>query len=257
MKIYEASQNLTIISSDALECKRAVKWICDYICYQCSRPPPAHSKDLHSTIVAAFQCTAAWLMQHPYLLQDKDCLQTVLEVVELGISGTKSQTKGGDIPKFKDEKELKPASMRVRDAAENLLTIILEQVGYFPSECGPESISSLLDEVALMKHCNSMAPATSSSEQAIAKFKYFVTENSTILALLEEPLGNDQDPQPTVTCTYFWVFIQKHFIISVSSDQYSFEARSDDMPGPCNCGTCRAASPASSITPSTPADPFR
>lgn len=196
--------NLTILSTDALECKRAVKWICDYICYQCSRPPPAHSKDLHSTIVAAFQCTSAWLMQHPYLLQDKDCLTTVMEVVELGISGSKSVGKAGDAPKFKDDKELKPASMRVRDAAEHLLTIILEQVGYFPSECGPESISSLLDEVALIKHCNS-TPASDngnsiSTEQAIQKFKYFVTENSTILALLEEPLGNDQDPQPTVTC---------------------------------------------------------
>ncbi|XP_017114995.1 ral GTPase-activating protein subunit beta isoform X11 [Drosophila elegans] len=228
VKIYEASQNLTIISSDALECKRAVKWICDYICYQCSRPPPAHSKDLHSTIVAAFQCTAAWLMQHPYLLQDKDCLQTVLEVVELGISGTKSQTKGTDIPKFKDEKELKPASMRVRDAAENLLTIILEQVGYFPSECGPESISSLLDELALMKHCNSMVPAAAaSSEQAIAKFKYFVTENSTILALLEEPLGNDQDPQPTVTLLirgpfgrHAWTMQLRHLPRSKSGIKY-------------------------------------
>lgn len=204
VKIVEPSQNLTIISTDALECKRAVKWICDYICYQCSRPRPAHSKDLHSTIVAAFQCTAAWLMQHPYLLQDKDCLQTVLEVVELGISGTKSLSKNGDLPKFKDEKELKPASMRVRDAAENLLTIILEQVGYFPSECGPESISSLLDEQALMKHCtlptgDGSAGSVVNVEQAISKFKYFVTENSTILALLEEPLGNDQDPQPTVT----------------------------------------------------------
>ncbi|KAI8034366.1 hypothetical protein M5D96_012829 [Drosophila gunungcola] len=175
LELLSGLARLHIRETDALECKRAVKWICDYICYQCSRPPPAHSKDLHSTIVAAFQCTAAWLMQHPYLLQDKDCLQTVLEVVELGISGTKSQTKGTDIPKFKDEKELKPASMRVRDAAENLLTIILEQVGYFPSECGPESISSLLDELALMKHCNSMVPAAAaSSEQAIAKFKYFL-----------------------------------------------------------------------------------
>ncbi|XP_022233287.2 ral GTPase-activating protein subunit beta isoform X9 [Drosophila obscura] len=217
-----------LLSSDALECKRAVKWICDYICYQCSRPPPAHSKDLHSTIVAAFQCTAAWLMQHPYLLQDKDCLQTVLEVVELGISGTKSQSKSGDIPKFKDEKELKPASMRVRDAAENLLTIILEQVGYFPSECGPESISSLLDELALMKHCNSMVPAAAAStEQAIAKFKYFVTENSTILALLEEPLGNDQDPQPTVTLLirgpfgrHAWTMQLRHLPRSKSGIKY-------------------------------------
>lgn len=29
---------------------------------------------------------------------------------------------------MKDEKELKPASMRVRDAADALLTVILEQV---------------------------------------------------------------------------------------------------------------------------------
>ncbi|XP_033169313.1 ral GTPase-activating protein subunit beta isoform X5 [Drosophila mauritiana] len=245
VKIYEASQNLTIISSDALECKRAVKWICDYICYQCSRPPPAHSKDLHSTIVAAFQCTAAWLMQHPYLLQDKDCLQTVLEVVELGISGTKSQSKGTDIPKFKDEKELKPASMRVRDAAENLLTIILEQVGYFPSECGPESISSLLDELALMKHCNSMVPAAAaSSEQAIAKFKYFVTENSTILALLEEPLGNDQDPQPTVTLLirgpfgrHAWTMQLRHLPRSKSGIKY--HAINPGRPIPMNDATQR------------------
>ncbi|XP_037885903.1 ral GTPase-activating protein subunit beta isoform X4 [Glossina fuscipes] len=217
-------------ANDALECKRAVKWICDYICYQCSRPPPAHSKDLHSTIVAAYQCTSAWLMQHPYLLQDKDCLQTVLEVVELGISGSKSVGKSGDIPKFKDEKELKPASMRVRDAAENLLTIILEQVGYFPSECGPESISSLLDEVALMKHCNSLDTTNGSSittEQAISKFKYFVTENSTILALLEEPLGNDQDPQPTVTLLirgpfgrHAWTMQLRHLPRSKSGFKY-------------------------------------
>uniref|UniRef100_W8AXX1 Ral GTPase-activating protein subunit beta n=1 Tax=Ceratitis capitata TaxID=7213 RepID=W8AXX1_CERCA len=221
-------------TTDALECKRAVKWICDYICYQCSRPPPAHSKDLHSTIVAAFQCTSAWLMQHPYLLQDKDCLQTVLEVVELGISGTKSVGKSGDIPKFKDEKELKPASMRVRDAAESLLTIILEQVGYFPSECGPESISSLLDEVALMKHCNSMPDSSGNgggssitTEQAIAKFKYFVTENSTILALLEEPLGNAEDPQPTVTLLirgpfgrHAWTMQLRHLPRSKSGTKY-------------------------------------
>lgn len=187
--------------SDALECKRAVKWICDYICYQCSRPPPAHSKDLHSTIVAAFQCASAWLMQHPYLLQDKDCLTTVLEVVELGISGTKSAGKPGEPIKLKEDKELKPVSMRVRDAAEVLLSIILEQVGYFPSECGPQSSSSLLDELSLYKYCDSNPSEHVTHEQAVQKFKYFVTESSTIIALLEEPLGNDQDPQPTVTRT--------------------------------------------------------
>lgn len=62
------------------------------------------------------------------LFKDKDCLTTVLEVVELGVSGTKSVGKPGEPIKMKDEKELKPASMRVRDAADALLTILLEQV---------------------------------------------------------------------------------------------------------------------------------
>ncbi|XP_015175300.1 PREDICTED: ral GTPase-activating protein subunit beta isoform X2 [Polistes dominula] len=188
-----------IRETDALECKRAVKWLCDYIAYQCWRPPPAHSKDLHSSIVAAFGCLTTWLTAHSQLLQDKDCLTTVLEVVELGVSGTKSIGKPGEPIKMKDEKELKPASMRVRDAAEALLTIILEQVGYFPSACGAQSLSSLLDEVSLLRHCNSWTGGRVARQAAVERFRYFVAENATILALLEEPLGNDQDPQPTVT----------------------------------------------------------
>ncbi|XP_050435696.1 ral GTPase-activating protein subunit beta isoform X9 [Adelges cooleyi] len=189
-----------IKETDSLECKRAVKWLCDYITYQCSRPPPAHSRDLHSTIVAAYQCAAVWLVAHPYLLDDKDCLNTIIEVVELGISGTKSHGKPQETIKMKDEKELKPASMRVRDAAESLLTIILEQIGYFPSICGAESLSCLLDEITLIKHCNSIAiDNVECKSHAVSKFRYFVLENSIILALFEEPLGNDQDAQPTLT----------------------------------------------------------
>ncbi|XP_070158722.1 ral GTPase-activating protein subunit beta isoform X2 [Polyergus mexicanus] len=188
-----------IRETDALECKRAVKWLCDYISYQCWRPPPAHSKDLHSSIVAAFNCLTTWLTAHPQLLQDKDCLTTVLEVVELGVSGTKSVGKPGEPIKMKDEKELKPASMRVRDAADALLTILLEQVGYFPSACGAQSLSSLLDEVSLLRHCNSWTGGRVARQAAVERFRYFVSENAIVLALLEEPLGNDQDPQPTVT----------------------------------------------------------
>ncbi|XP_025157672.1 ral GTPase-activating protein subunit beta [Harpegnathos saltator] len=193
--IRETARKLT----DALECKRAVKWLCDYIAYQCWRPPPAHSKDLHSSIVAAFSCLTTWLTAHPQLLQDKDCLTTVLEVVELGVSGTKSVGKPGEPIKMKDEKELKPASMRVRDAADALLTILLEQVGYFPSACGAQSLSSLLDEVSLLRHCNSWTGGRVARQAAVERFRYFVSENAIVLALLEEPLGNDQDPQPTVT----------------------------------------------------------
>lgn len=142
--------------------------------------------------MAAFQCCSVWLLEHPYLLKDKDCLTTVLEVAELGVSGTKSVGKPGEDVKKKEDKEPKPASMRVRDAAENLLACILEQVGCFPSECGPESLSSLLDEVTLLRHCNSRPGDCRDQASAVERFRYFVTEGSVMLALLEEPLGNDQ-----------------------------------------------------------------
>lgn len=85
--VYETPLKLPI--TEAIERKRAVRWICDYITVQCSRPPQAHSRDLHSCVVAAYSCLAAWLC--PALLNDPDCLATLMEVVELGISGTKSQ----------------------------------------------------------------------------------------------------------------------------------------------------------------------
>lgn len=48
--------------------------------------------DLHSTIVSAFQClTQGWLTAHPYLLDDKETLNIIFEVVEYGISGGRSQ----------------------------------------------------------------------------------------------------------------------------------------------------------------------
>ncbi|XP_052897941.1 ral GTPase-activating protein subunit beta isoform X1 [Anopheles moucheti] len=241
LELLTGLAGMHVKDSDVLECKRAVKWICDYICYQCSRPPPAHIKDLHSTIVAAFQCTSAWLMNHPYLLQDKECLTIVLEVVELGISGSKSVGKPGEPVKHKDEKELKPASMRVRDAAENMLTMILEQIDYFPNECGKQSLSSLLDEVVLAKHSNTSGEHVGElpQEQAIKKFKYFVTENSTVLALFEEPLGNDQDPQPTVTILirgpfgrHAWTMQLRHLSRSKSGTKY--HAPNPGRPVPMN-----------------------
>ncbi|KAK3862467.1 hypothetical protein Pcinc_031674 [Petrolisthes cinctipes] len=202
LELLSGLARLTIAEQDGLECKRAVKWLCDYIAYQCSRPPRAHSKDLHSTIVAAFHCASVWLVAHPYLLQDKECLATVLEVVELGISGSKSQVKSSDAARLKHEKELKPASMRVRDAAEALLSCVLSQVGTFPSACGAESLSSLLEEETLLRHCNTWGgggPDLLTRDAAAQHFRYFVAQNSIMLALLEQPLGNHQDPQPTVT----------------------------------------------------------
>ena len=63
-----------ILEKESLECKRLLKWICDFIVTQCSRPKPHHSKDMHSGIVAAFHCLKTWILHHPYLMQDKECI---------------------------------------------------------------------------------------------------------------------------------------------------------------------------------------
>lgn len=199
LEVLSGLARIHLPQADSLEGKRAVKWICDYIVFQCSRPPPAHSKDLHSTIVAAYQCVTTWLVEHPDLLNDKETVHTVLEVVELGISGSKSQPKKSDVPKLKGDKELKPASMRVKDAAEAVLSCMLDHVGYFPPPCGPQNLSSLLDEKSLLQQCKSFNDDQMTKEEIVKHFRYFAIDNSIILALLEQHLGNEQDPQPTLT----------------------------------------------------------
>ncbi|XP_048484764.1 ral GTPase-activating protein subunit beta [Plutella xylostella] len=173
-KLHSAKPEFVI---EAIERKRAVRWICDYITVQCGRPPQAHSRDLHSCVVAAYSCLSSWLC--PALLADAECLGTLMEVVELGISGSKSQGKPGEPPKMKHEKELKPVSMRVRDAAESLLMLIVEQQ-YLSS-----GARCRLDErwLASLGHTN---------------LRHYVVDGSILLTLLEEPLANSQEPQPTL-----------------------------------------------------------
>ncbi|XP_013170001.1 PREDICTED: ral GTPase-activating protein subunit beta [Papilio xuthus] len=175
LELLSGLAKLHSVKPEAIERKRAVRWICDYISVQCGRPPQAHSRDLHSCVVAAYHCLAAWLC--PALLADTDCLTALMEVVELGISGSKSHGKPGEPPKMKDEKELKPVSMRVRDAAESLLMLILEQGGG-GSWCR-------LDErwLEALGH---------------GALRHFAADGGALLSLLEEPLANSQEPQPTL-----------------------------------------------------------
>ncbi|WAR19879.1 RLGPB-like protein, partial [Mya arenaria] len=249
MELLSGLAKVKISPPNLLMCKRTVKWICDFIVNQCSRPTLYHSRDLHSMIVAAFKCLTLWLVEHSRLLYDKECLHNVLEVVELvvisqcfnstiyfcslkmcafknifvlsrdhgirllGLKSKKSsdtelvslrlekdaksvymQNKASDPPKFKGDKVFQPASMRVKDAAEAVLTCIVDQVGAFPPPCGPESLFSLLDEKSLLKY----AKGTGLPEQG-SPFRYFVLDNSIIVGLLEQPLGNYEDPLPTVT----------------------------------------------------------
>ncbi|KAL2103252.1 hypothetical protein ACEWY4_000120 [Coilia grayii] len=175
---------------EASEKRRAVRSVCDFIESQCSRPAPQHSRDLHSMIVAAFQCLCVWLTEHPDLLDNKDCLNEVLAIVELGISGSKS--KGEQEVRLKGEKVPSPASLRVKDAAEATLSCIMQVLGAFPSPSGPASTCSLLNEDWLIRY--SRLDATGAQP-----FRYFVLDNSVILAMLEQPLGNEQNPCPSLT----------------------------------------------------------
>ncbi|KTF94455.1 hypothetical protein cypCar_00034799 [Cyprinus carpio] len=186
-----AQDEVVKVSVESSDRKRAVSSVCSYIVYQCSRPAPLHSRDLHSMIVAAFHCLCVWLTEHPDMLNEKDCLIEVLEIVELGISGSKSKT-GEQEVKYKGDKEHNPASMRVKEAAEATLSCIMQVLGAFPSPSGPASPCSLLNEDTLIKY--SRLTSTSHSN-----FRYFVLDNSVILAMLEQPLGNEQNPCPSVT----------------------------------------------------------
>ena len=71
----------------------------------------------------------------------------MLEVIELGISGTKSQSKTTEPVVMKDKKISQPASRRVRDAAESLLCSLMEQVDFYTVHCGAESLSSTIGKL--------------------------------------------------------------------------------------------------------------
>ena len=70
--------NQVKVGVDSSDRKRAVSSICGYIVYQCSRPAPLQSRDLHSMIVAAFQFLCVWLTEHPDMLDEKVRLKTEL-----------------------------------------------------------------------------------------------------------------------------------------------------------------------------------
>ncbi|XP_056294569.1 ral GTPase-activating protein subunit beta isoform X3 [Pseudoliparis swirei] len=172
------------VSVEVCERRRAVSAVCCYIVFQCRRPPPLHSRDLHSIIVAAFYCLNVWLSQHPALLDQQDCLLEVLEIVELGISGSKSRQE--QEVRCKEEKELNPASLRVKEAAEATLSCVMQVSGVFPSPGGQLSEDALIG-----------CPA--SSDSSLKKFRYFVVDRSVILAMLEQPQGPEQAACPSLT----------------------------------------------------------
>jgi hypothetical protein len=84
---------------------------------------------------------------------------------------------------------LKPVSLRVRDAAEFLLTSLIEQVGNFPSLTGPGSPSCILNEEDLFNKSNLMKSNSNKPHLSAAQhFRYFAaSEGTIILGVLEQP----------------------------------------------------------------------
>ncbi|XP_068598211.1 ral GTPase-activating protein subunit beta-like [Brachionichthys hirsutus] len=169
---------------EAAERRQAIASVCSCIVFQCSRPPPLHSRDLHSVIVAAFSCLNVWLTQHPTVLDEQDCLSEVLEIVELGLSGSKSRQE--EDVRSKETKELNPTSQRVKEAAEETLSCVMQVSGVFPF------LGNLLDEAALINFCGL-------SNSSLKKFRYFVLESSVIVAMLEQPPGPKDPSCPSLT----------------------------------------------------------
>lgn len=82
---------------------------------------------------------------------------------------------------------LKPLSASVPPSLPSLLLLssIMQVLGAFPSPSGPASTCSLLNEDTLIRYARLSATGPSN-------FRYFVLDNSVILAMLEQPLGNEQ-----------------------------------------------------------------
>ena len=84
---------------------------------------------------------------------------------------------------MKEQKIAQPASRRVRDAAEGLLSSLMEQVDFYTVYCGAESLSSTIDEIAFVYLASG---EMLTMLQAAQNFRYFVLDNNVLLGIYED-----------------------------------------------------------------------
>lgn len=77
---------------------------------------------------------------------------------------------------------------------------IMQVLGAFPSPSGTASTCSLLNEDTLIRYARLSATGASN-------FRYFVLDNSVILAMLEQPLGNEQSQLTVIFILIFFLNI--------------------------------------------------
>ncbi|KAJ1371288.1 hypothetical protein KIN20_033208 [Parelaphostrongylus tenuis] len=135
--------------------------LCRFIETQLGKPPPLHSKDLHSTVVAAYSAIAVWLNAAPILAECEGVLNTVAEAVQLGVTGSKKDC---------SPENCKAASKRVLEAAEYLMYSLFFVVG----RCG----EAICDERRLLYTYGPAAIDTT-------KFFHVIVNGDTLLSLHE------------------------------------------------------------------------
>uniref|UniRef100_F1KRP0 Ral GTPase-activating protein subunit beta n=1 Tax=Ascaris suum TaxID=6253 RepID=F1KRP0_ASCSU len=135
--------------------------LCRFIDTQLMKPPPLHSRDLHSSVVAAYTSLAVWLCAAPLLVETESCLATVAETIEFGVYGGKNLAIS----------ERKAASKRVHDAAEFLLYNLFTAVGR-------RRINGIVDERRLLYRYGPQAIDTT-------KFRHFLVKQQTLISIYE------------------------------------------------------------------------
>lgn len=143
--------------------------LCRFIEQQLKKPPPLHSKDMHSTVVAAYFCMSVWLCSAPELAHIESCLDTVALAIELGMTGGHKLT----------SEQYKPASQRVHDAAQSLLHSLFSTE--IPTKTTSSSfitrkIASSINELMLVKKFG----------LKLDKFEHFLLhQQNTLISLYE------------------------------------------------------------------------
>ncbi|VDN08323.1 unnamed protein product [Thelazia callipaeda] len=150
-----------VVSDDLSIGLLIVKSLCRFIDMQLMKPPPLHSKDLHSSVVAAYCSLSVCLCAAPFLLETDSCLTIVAETIEFGLTG------GKNLPPA----ERKAASKRVDDAAENLLYMIFSTLDYGVCD-------NFVDEKKLLYKFDNHA-------MNMNKFRYFLIRQQTLLSIHE------------------------------------------------------------------------
>ncbi|KOB78692.1 Ral GTPase-activating protein subunit beta [Operophtera brumata] len=159
----------------------------------CGRPPQAHSRDLHSCVVAAYSCLAAWLC--PALLADGDCLATLMEVVELGIAGAKSQD--GNILLSLLEEPL-ANSQEPQPTLVGKYAAALHRRRQHPAVSARGATRQQPGAAAYARRSHSPTARSRSLRSSVSALRHYIADGNILLSLLEEPLANSQEPQPTL-----------------------------------------------------------